>query len=87
MQHRIADDIAAAIGEAVARLGNVKEDVDKQIRAVISNALDRLDLVTRDEFEVQQELVARLAARISTLENRMAGMETARHVTEEPAGD
>ncbi len=87
MQHRIADDIAAAIGEAVARLGNVKEDVDKQVRAVISNALDRLDLVTRDEFDVQQELVARLAARISALENRVSSMETARPVAEEPAGD
>ena len=71
MQHRIADDIAAAIGDTIARLGTVKEDVDKQARAMLSNALDRLDLVTRDEFDVQQELLSRLAARVAALENRV----------------
>lgn len=71
MQHRIADDIAAAIGDTIARLGTVKEDVDKQARAMLSNALDRLDLVTRDEFDVQQELLSRLAARVAMLEDRV----------------
>lgn len=71
MQHRITDDIAAAFGDAFARLGTVKEDVDKQARAMLSNALDRLDLVTRDEFDVQQELLSRLAARVALLETRL----------------
>ncbi len=71
MQHRIADDIAATLGDAFARLGTVKEDVDKQVKAILSNALDRLDLVTRDEFDVQQDLVSRLAARVATLETRL----------------
>ncbi|XTI73281.1 accessory factor UbiK family protein [Acidithiobacillus sp. AC3] len=78
MQHRIADDIAAAIGDAVARFGSVKEDLDKQLKTIISNALDRLDLVTREEFEIQQELNTRLAARVAALEARldkMAGPE------------
>ena len=71
MQHRIADDIAAAFGDTLARLGTVKEDVDKQARAMLSNALDRLDLVTRDEFDVQQDLLSRLAARVAVLEERL----------------
>ncbi|MFA7496426.1 MAG: accessory factor UbiK family protein [Acidithiobacillus sp.] len=71
MQHRITDDIAAAFGDAFARLGTVKEDVDKQARAMLSNTLDRLDLVTRDEFDVQQELLSRLAARVALLETRL----------------
>ncbi|MDD3759643.1 MAG: accessory factor UbiK family protein [Acidithiobacillus sp.] len=71
MQHRIADDIAAAIGDAVARFGSVKEDLDKQLKTIISNALDRLDLVTREEFEIQQELNTRLAARVAALEARL----------------
>ncbi|MEY2341384.1 accessory factor UbiK family protein [Acidithiobacillus sp. IBUN Pt1247-S3] len=74
MQHRIADDIAAAIGDAVARFGSVKEDLDKQLKTVISNALDRLDLVTREEFEIQQELNTRLAARVAALEARLDNM-------------
>ena len=56
----------------MARFGSVKEDLDKQLKTVIANALDRLDLVTREEFEIQQELNTRLAARVAALEARLA---------------
>ena len=87
MQHRIADDIAAAIGDAIARLGTVKEDVDKQARAMLSNALDRLDLVTRDEFDVQQELLSRLAARVAVLEDRVDALAPKATVDEDASKD
>jgi BMFP domain-containing protein YqiC len=87
MQHKIADDIAAAIGDTIARLGTVKEDVDKQVRAIVANTLDRLDIVTRDEFDVQQELVSRLAARVAALESRLTTLEAERGVTDEPGED
>ncbi|MCE5388618.1 MAG: accessory factor UbiK family protein [Acidithiobacillus sp.] len=83
MQKRITDEIAAAIGDALARLGTVKEDVDKQLKTVIANALDRLDLVTRDEFEVQQELLRRLAERVGALEAQLSqGSEHSQHPTD-----
>ncbi|MDD2748042.1 MAG: accessory factor UbiK family protein [Acidithiobacillus ferrooxidans] len=85
MQHRIADDIAAAIGDTIARLGTVKEDVDKQARALLANALDRLDLVTRDEFDVQRELLSRLAARVAALEDRLDAL-TPKAALDEDAG-
>ncbi|HUX18870.1 MULTISPECIES: accessory factor UbiK family protein [Acidithiobacillus] len=87
MQHRIADDIAAAIGDTIARLGTVKEDVDKQARAMLSNALDRLDLVTRDEFDVQQELLSRLAARVAVLEDRVDALAPKATVDEDASKD
>jgi len=87
MQHRIADDIAAAIGDTIARLGTVKEDVDKQARAMLSNALDRLDLVTRDEFDVQQELLSRLAARVAVLEDRVGALAPKATVDEDASKD
>jgi BMFP domain-containing protein YqiC len=87
MQHRIADDIAAAIGDTIARLGTVKEDVDKQARAMLSNALDRLDLVTRDEFDVQQELLSRLAARVAMLEDRVDTLAPKATVDEDASKD
>ncbi|MFA5730641.1 MAG: accessory factor UbiK family protein [Acidithiobacillus sp.] len=85
MQHRIADDIAAAIGDTIARLGTVKEDVDKQARALLANALDRLDLVTRDEFDVQRELLSRLATRVAALEDRLDAL-TPKAALDEDAG-
>ncbi len=87
MQHRIADDIAAAIGDTIARLGTVKEDVDKQARAMLSNTLDRLDLVTRDEFDVQQELLSRLAARVAVLEDRLDALAPKTIVDEDASKD
>ncbi len=87
MQHRIADDIAAAIGDTIARLGTVKEDVDKQARAMLSNTLDRLDLVTRDEFDVQQELLSRLAARVAVLEDRLDALAPKTTVDEDASKD
>ncbi|OFC52804.1 hypothetical protein BAE30_11970, partial [Acidithiobacillus caldus] len=75
MQNRIADSIAAALGDTLARLGSVKEDVDQQLRAAVSNALDRLDIVTREDFDIQQDLVARLGARLAALEERVARLE------------
>ena len=75
MQNRIADNIAAALGDTLARLGSVKEDVDQQLRAAVSNALDRLDIVTREDFDIQQDLVARLGARLAALEERVARLE------------
>ena len=85
MQHRIADDIAAAIGDTIARLGTVKEDVDKQARAMLANTLDRLDLVTRDEFDVQRELLSRLATRVAALEDRLDAL-TPKAALDEDAG-
>lgn len=87
MKRNIADEIAAGIGDALARLGSVKEDVDKQIRAVIANALDKLDIVTRDEYEVQQALVNRLASQVDALEQRLAALEVKQGVDDEPAED
>ena len=87
MKRSIADEIAAGIGDALARLGSVKEDVDKQIRAVIANALDKLDIVTRDEYEVQQALVNRLASQVDALEQRLSALEVKQAVDDEPAED
>ena len=78
MQHRIADDIAAAIGDAVARFGSVKEDLDKQLKTIISNALDRLDLVTREEFDIQSQVLARTREKLKALEARVDALEKAR---------
>ena len=87
MQHRIADDIAAAIGDTIARLGTVKEDVDKQARAMLANTLDRLDLVTRDEFDVQRELLSRLASRVAALEARLDALAPKTTLDEDASKD
>ncbi|MHB1658651.1 MAG: accessory factor UbiK family protein, partial [Acidithiobacillus sp.] len=57
----------------------------KQARALLANALDRLDLVTRDEFDVQRELLSRLATRVAALEDRLDAL-TPKAALDEDAG-
>ncbi|MHB8236615.1 MAG: accessory factor UbiK family protein [Acidithiobacillus ferrivorans] len=54
---------------------------------MLSNALDRLDLVTRDEFDVQQDLLSRLAARVAVLENRVDALAPQATVDEDASKD
>jgi len=55
-------------------------DVEKNIRAALSSSLTRLDLVAREEFEVQSQVLARTRARLEALERQVAELES-RHRT------
>ncbi len=62
------DTMARKIREALPDdLEELGQDLKKNLRARVDGALTRLDLVTREEFEVQRELVSRLTERIESL--------------------
>lgn len=50
-------------------------DFEKNVRALLTSALDRLDLVTREEFDVQRELLGRSREKLAQLEARIAELE------------
>ena len=50
-------------------------DLEKNLRALLASAFGRLDLVTREEFDVQREVLARTRARLEELEAKLAGLE------------
>ena len=50
-------------------------DLEKNLRALLAAAFGRLDLVTREEFDVQREVLARTRARLEELEAKLAGLE------------
>ena len=51
------------------------KDVEKNLRVMLSGMFTRLDLVTREEFEVQQEVVKRTREKLAGLEARVAELE------------
>jgi BMFP domain-containing protein YqiC len=51
------------------------QDLEQNIRALVSSALGRLDLVTREEFDVQAKVLARARDRLEALEARVAELE------------
>jgi len=72
------DKLARSLAEAVPEgLKNVRGDLEKNFRSVLQTGLDKLDLVTREEFEVQQAVLAKTRAKLEALESRLAGMEQA----------
>ncbi len=50
-------------------------DIEKNVRAAIAGVLARLDLVTREEFDVQREVLKRTREKLAQLELKMASLE------------
>jgi BMFP domain-containing protein YqiC len=72
-QTRILEDLSARIGEFLA--ASPAKDVEKNMRALLGTAFARLDLATREEFDVQTKVLARTREKISALETRVAELE------------
>ena len=63
-------------GKLSALLANSPlQDVEKNVKAVLGSAFAKLDLVTREEFDVQKEVLARTRAKLEALEARIAALE------------
>lgn len=70
------DDIASRLTAALPpSFSAVKEDMDKNFHAILQSALGKLDLVTREEFEVQKAVLAKTRAKLEALEKRVVAME------------
>ena len=51
------------------------KDLERNVRAVLGSVFSRLDLVTREEFDVQREVLLRTRERLSELEQKVAALE------------
>jgi BMFP domain-containing protein YqiC len=60
-------DIFQHVNELVNATG-IKSEVDKSVRALAQSALTRLDVVSREEFDAQVEILRRTRARVAALE-------------------
>ncbi len=70
---RFLDDISTKISELAA--SSPIRDVEKNIKAVLGTAFGKLDLVTREEFDVQREVLAHARQKLGELEARVAELE------------
>lgn len=50
-------------------------DLDRNLRALLGHWFSRLDLVSREEFDIQREVLARTRARVAELERQLAQLE------------
>lgn len=73
---KILEDLSARISQALA--ATPAADIEKNLRALLTAQLAKLDLVTRDDFEVQKELLARAQQRLAALEAKLNAIESQR---------
>ncbi len=73
---KFLDDIAARLNDLVS--SGPAKDFEKNARALLAQGFAKLDLVTREEFDVQAQLLSRAQERLSALEARVAELEAQR---------
>ncbi len=76
------DDLARRLSGSLPKgLAVLKEDIDRNLRASLEAGLAQLDLVTREEFDVQAAVLARTREKLERLEALVAQLE------QRPAGE
>ncbi len=80
MPHMIKTDFLENIVRQVMQSlpgsdGQLKRDLEKNLHAALQGVFSRMDLVTREEFEVQSELLARSRTKLEQLEKQIAALE------------
>jgi hypothetical protein len=73
---KILDDLSKRFAETVpAGFRQMQADLEKNFHAVLQATFAKLDLVTREEFDVQQGVLARTRAKLEALEKQVAELE------------
>ncbi len=72
------DQLARRLAESLPKgLRAVQTDLEENFRGILASGLHRLDLVTREEFDVQEAVLARTRAKLEALEARLGALEDA----------
>ena len=70
------EQIARQVHESMPKgLRDLGEDVEKKFRQVLQSQLTRLDLVSREEFDVQTQVLLRTREKLALLEQRLNDLE------------
>lgn len=51
------------------------KDIEKNMKAMLTQGFSKLDLVTREEFDIQSQVLAKTRAKLEALEARVAELE------------
>jgi ubiquinone biosynthesis accessory factor UbiK len=73
LSQKVIEEITGKINEVLA--SSPAKDIEKNVRALLAGLFTRLDLVTREEFDVQREVLMRTREKLEALEDRVSVME------------
>lgn len=73
---KLIDDLAKKIADSVpSGLQSMQNDLQKNFQSILAAGLSRLDLVTREEFDIQAAVLARTREKLELLERQIAELE------------
>jgi BMFP domain-containing protein YqiC len=70
------DELARELAQAVPKnLRAIGADLERNFKALLKSGLERMDLVTREEFDLQAALLERTRAKLEKIDARLAELE------------
>ncbi len=70
----IANDMQNKVGDAIRQ--SPAKDVEKNVRSLMTQGFQKLDLVTREEFDLQTQVLAKTRAKLEALEAKVSALES-----------
>ena len=70
---RFIEEVNARLSELLA--ASPAQDIERNVKALVASALERLELATREELDVQSRVLARTREKLAALESRVAELE------------
>lgn len=67
------DNMQSRINQALEK--TPAKDIEKNVKAMMTQGFSKLDLVTREEFDIQMQVLAKTRAKLEALELRVAELE------------
>ncbi|WP_249976774.1 accessory factor UbiK family protein [Vreelandella olivaria] len=67
--------LAQQIGDRLQSASQAPEDIQKGVQQVVRGAFDRLELVSREDFDILMDVLQRTRARVEALERQVASLE------------
>lgn len=75
--NEILQDMQAKVSEMLKQ--SPAKDIERNVKSLLNQGFTKLDLVTREEFDVQAQVLARTREKLEALEKRVAELENQRN--------
>ncbi len=69
----LANDMQTKVGDAIRQ--SPAKDLEKNVRGLMTQGFQKLDLVTREEFDLQTQVLAKTRAKLEELEAKVNALE------------
>ena len=76
LNSKVIDELVKRVGDVLPKeLRETQSDIEKNVRSLVEGALEKMDLVTREEFDTQVSVLARSRSKIEELEKQVTELE------------